>query len=270
MEREGPGPVARGMRSLSPARSDGTLVFVVLACVFTWGCAAPLSLAWLRQTTPPAHAIPLAGLAAFGPLLAALVVAGRQRTLREVFGRWRTSPRWIALALFAPAMIHLTATALFVAIGGEPVQWFHPPSAPERVAALIVFPLGEELGWRGFAHPRFVERFGLVKGSIALGAIWGLWHLAYSVLPTGGFDGIGFAMGLAELPLYSLLIAWIFERAGRSMAVAIAFHAGGHLDHIELASRADMRLHALHLLVLAVVAAIAARSLTRAAQPALA
>ncbi|MGZ3476202.1 MAG: hypothetical protein ACXWUG_19780, partial [Polyangiales bacterium] len=68
-------------------------------------------------------------------------------------------------------------------------------------------------------------------------------------------------MTMVELPLYSLLVAWVFERANRSMAVAIAFHAGGHLDHIEHASRADLRLHALHLAVLAVAAVLAARSL---------
>ena len=64
-----------------------------------------------------------------------------------------------------------------------------------------------------------------------------------------------------ELPLYSLLIAWVFERSNRSMAVAIAFHAGAHLDHIERAPRSDLRLHALHLVVLAVIAVFAARSL---------
>ena len=54
-------------------------------------------------------------------------------------------------------------------------------------------------------------------------------------------------MIMTELPLYALLIAWVFERANRSMAVAIAFHAGAHLDHIERAPRTDLRLHLLHL-----------------------
>jgi hypothetical protein len=45
------------------------------------------------------------------------------------------------------------------------------------------------------------------------------------------------------------------------MAVAIAFHAGAHLDHIELAPSSELGLHVLHVLVLAVLAAVAARSL---------
>jgi hypothetical protein len=48
------------------------------------------------------------------------------------------------------------------------------------------------------------------------------------------------------------------------MAVAIAFHAGFHLDHFELAPRTDIRLQLCHLAVLAVVATAAARSLSPA------
>ena len=47
------------------------------------------------------------------------------------------------------------------------------------------------------------------------------------------------------------------------MAVAIAFHAGGHLDNFGRAPRTDLRLHLLHVAVVAVVALVAARSLLR-------
>ena len=110
----------------------------------------------------------------------------------------------------APFLIHLAATLLFVAIGGVPDAWFHPPNSGDAVAALLVFPLAEEFGWRGFLHPRAVGRFGLVRGSLLVGLIWGFWHLAYSVTPEkGSFDAFAFGMTMVELPLYSLPIAWI-------------------------------------------------------------
>jgi len=244
--------------------SDGVFGYFALACALTWVLAAPLSLSWMRHTAPPPYAVACAGLSAFGPLLAALAIAGQKRRLGEVFGRWRANPLWIVLSLFAPTAVHVAATALCLATGGAPTQWLHPPQTAEHVAALVVFPIGEEFGWRGFAHPRMVGRYGLVKGSLALGAFWGLWHLMYSVTPAaGGFDPLTFAMTMIELPLYSLLITYVFERARRSMAVAIAFHAGAHLDHLELVPLTEVRLHAMHLLVLAVLAALAARSLAR-------
>jgi len=248
------------------SRADGVYLYFVLACAITWTMAAPAALAWAHHQAPAPLAVAAAGLSAFGPLLAALVVAGRQRQLRQVFGRWRTSPAWVLVALLGAPIVHLIATALFVAIGGRPDSWFHPPNTPEAVAALVVFPLGEEFGWRGFAHPRMVSRFGDVRGALVVGVVWGLWHLVYTITPTaGGFDPLELAMIMTELPVYALLVAWVFERANRSMAVAIAFHAGAHLDHIERAPRTDLRLHLLHLVVLAVVAGGAAWALSRRA-----
>jgi membrane protease YdiL (CAAX protease family) len=249
------------MGALRPP-SRGVYAFFALACAITWVLGAPAALAWAHHRAPGPGAVVCAGLSAFGPLLAALAVAGPRRELGEVFGRWRTHPAWIVVAFGAPIALHLVATTIFVGIGGRPDRWIHPPGTPEAIAALVVFPLGEEFGWRGFAHPSMAARFGLVRGSLGLGLVWGLWHLVYSITPeAAGFDGFMFALTMVELPLYALVLAWVFERSGRSMAVALAFHAAAHADHIERAPRADVRLHLCHVAVVAVAALFAARAL---------
>ena len=254
------------MESSAKENGSGLLVFFALACGITWALGAPVALAWTRHQALSPLAVACAGLSGFGPLLAALAVAGPRRELGQVFGRWRSRPIWIPVAFGAPLALHLIATALFVAVGGGPDRWFHPPGTPEALAALVVFPLGEEFGWRGFAHPRMAARFGLVGGSLGLGFVWGLWHLVYSITPeAAGFDGFAFALGMVELPLYAVVLAWVFERAGRSMAVAIAFHVAAHVDHIERAPRAEVRLHLLHLGVVAIAAWFAGRALRRGA-----
>jgi membrane protease YdiL (CAAX protease family) len=254
-----------GVRSeLDASGADGAYAYFALACAITWPLALPAALAWMKHLPPPPYAVVCAGLSAFGPLFAVLAIAGPHRQLRSVFGRWRTPVFWILLALITPALIHALATALDAAIGGKPAHWFHPPANAAQVAALIVFPLGEEFGWRGFAHARLVKAHGLVKGSLIVGLAWGLWHLMYAITPQAArFDVFEFAMIMIELPLYSLIIAWLFEHASRSMAVAIAFHAGGHLDHIEMAPRSEWVLHVLHLVVVAVAAVFAARALAQ-------
>lgn len=89
-------------------------------------------------------------------------------------------------------------------------------------------------------------------------------HLAYSFTPEmAGFDAFAFTMTMADVLLYSLPIAWVFERSNRSMAVAIAFHAGAHLDHLERAPRTEIGLHVAHLVTVAIVAGLAGVALTR-------
>ena len=36
--------------------------------------------------------------------------------------------------------------------------------------------LGEEVGWRGVMYPYLKDKYGLVRGRIAGGIIWGIWH----------------------------------------------------------------------------------------------
>lgn len=242
---------------------DNTWRFLTIACAITWLLALPTVLAWLDRREPSAWAIAGAGLSAFGPLIAVFLVTTRAE-LQDVFSRWRTPLRWALVALVAPAVIHIMARLLFASLGGEPQNWLFLPPNAEAIAALIVFPLGEEFGWRGYCYPKMASRFGLVKGSLVVGLLWGFWHLAYSVsAEKAAIDYFEFGLGMIELPLYSLLIAWVMERSNRSLAVALLFHAGGHLDHLERDPGATPLLHLCHLIVLAIVAALAAQSLRR-------
>lgn len=236
--------------------------FFALACAITWGLDLPYVLASLRHEAPPPWALGLTGLGAFGPTLAALVIAGRRGELRDVFGRWRTGPIWILVGLAMMPFLHLVATVVEVALGGHPAHWFYPPASPERMAALVVFPLGEEFGWRGFAHPRLAARHGPVVGSLILGFFWTIWHLGMMFGPDKTPDLVTVSSMLLLLCAGSVVWAWVFERGRRSMAVAIALHVGIHLDNDQRAPESEVRLRVLRLVVLVIAAGFAARALS--------
>lgn len=256
--------MTRATPSAPPARQHDLWWFFALACAITWACNAPWVLACLSGAQPPAYALPLMGLGAFGPTFAALLVAAPRGA---IFGPWKTRP-WLVLAGLAlsPLVLHLPATLLELALGGQPAQWFYPPTQPERVLGLIFFSLGEEFGWRGYAYPRVVARYGVVPGNLLLGAVWGIWHLGMMFTPEAGAPtpAAVFAMTL-QLMLGSVVWAWLLERGDRSLAIALAMHASAHLDRVP---ESEGRLTVLRFLVLAVVAALAAWSLRdrRAAQ----
>jgi membrane protease YdiL (CAAX protease family) len=246
--------------------STGLVLFFALAFAITWLLDIPLVLATVRQVPLSPVGMLMAGLGAWGPNLAALIVAARHGSLRGVFGRWRTAPIWIAVGLFTLPGLHLPATLAEVALGGQPAHWFYPPVRPELVAALVMFSVGEEFGWRGFAYPRLARRYGPVNGSLILGTLWAVWHLGMWFTPAGPPTLAAFGLGILELTAGSVVVAWVFERGNRSMAVAIALHMGAHLDNTFRAPETEVRLRILRFLVLISAAVLAGVSLAKAAR----
>jgi uncharacterized protein len=257
------GPMTTLQRPRPEAGRNDAYLFFALACGITWVLDLPLVLAWATNAAPPPYAMPMVGLGACGPTLAAFAIAARRHQLRGVFGRWRTNPIWIVVGLLVPLAVHLPATLIEVALGGHPAHWFYLPDSPELFAGLVMFSFGEEFGWRGFAYPRLEQRHGPVVGSLLLGSVWGLWHLGMMFSPDSlrALPPETIPIYMAEMALWSVVMAWLFERSNRSIAVAIALHAGAHIDKISRAPETEVRLRILRFVVLAVVTAFAARAL---------
>jgi membrane protease YdiL (CAAX protease family) len=260
---------SRAVGTSSDADSTASVwLFFALACAITWLCDVPLVLARLKGVAPPAYAIPLAVFGAFGPTLAALVMAGfRPGSLRDVFGRWKTAPHWILIGLLAPLGLHLVATAIEVALGGSPANWFYPPSTSGQVAGMLLFAVGGEFGWRGYAQPRMTRIYGPIGGALLLGVVWTGWHSLLTFSPNGQLWLLSMGAMLLELTLYAVIFVWLLARSNGSIAVAIALRAGAHLDDVSHAPATELRLRALRLGVLALAALLAGRSLMNTPAP---
>ncbi len=166
----------------------------------------------------------------FGPLLAALIVAGATRTLRDFFGRclrWRVPVRWYAAALLVPAAIGLAAVCLDILLGA-PVPTFAqrgPWYTPFVLfpAALIDAPLQEESGWRGFAVPRFPARLSPLANSLILGLILAGWH-APLILSEPSLVAPYLLATFAS----AVVTNWLFYSARGSALLAILYHTSAN------------------------------------------
>jgi membrane protease YdiL (CAAX protease family) len=215
------------------AKKHPLLAFFVLAYALSWIVEIPLALEAeeITQTKIPfsAHY-----LAAYGPMLSALMVTGvtgGSQGLRELLGRmtkWKISPGWWLMAVAPLGLYIVVATALWL-IQGVPmnlVAMGQVDYLPDLgLAALpmwvLSFGIGEETGWRGFALPRLQEGRSALRATIILWVFWALWHLPLffysyevSILP-------GFLIGILA---GAIVFTWLYNSTGGSVLLVALWH----------------------------------------------
>lgn len=185
---------------------------------------------------PPAGYMMLAPLAVFSPTIAGLLASRREsgragmRALLRGLKDWQVHPVWFLLALVLPGLIYTAARAAYALIPGNAgdAPWLGLPVNAQQVAGMILVPIGEEIGWRGYALPRLQRRHGSLRASLILGGLWSLWHIPMLIA-----SGMALAPALLMLVSFlpgSLFFTWFYNRTGRSTLLAVLLHVGAHLD----------------------------------------
>jgi len=85
-------------------------------------------------------------------------------------------------------------------------------------------PLGEELGWRGYALPRLMVGRSALSAAVILGLIWGAWHLPaffMSGMPQSRIAIVPFMIGSVAV---SILMTWVYNSTGGSVLMTILMH----------------------------------------------
>jgi len=236
------------------------VVFFVATLVITYGLQAPALLARKGLIDAPFEQfMPLLGLSAFGPTLGAIVAArfvdGRGG-VRALFARFSMKGVALPLIVLAPLVsgtIFLVARAIAGLFGAsEAIPYWQLPLAPENWIGLVVFSLGEEIGWRGYAQPRLVERYGSAIASVVIGVVWALWHLLLNAM-----EGMPVDVNLAFLAFFvfgTFVFTWWTTLARGSIAVAFLFHVGAHLNNPHHAPETMLASIGIHTIAYAVVA----------------
>ena len=216
------------------------VTFFALAYGFSW------SVWLLARSLLDAQGVfelgPFLLLGSFGPSLSALVVAalyggrGAPLALLKKLLVWRVNWKvYLLTFLGVPVLFLLSLLALGVRpLGATSLAPFAATlilAMPLNAALEGLFgvgPLGEELGWRGFALPRLLERYGDVQASAVLGLVWAFWHLPLFAFADWrgdvGFVAFGLTYPLTLVALsYALTKLWRWSRG--SVLIAVLFHA---------------------------------------------
>ena len=222
-------------------------LFFVLTFVFSWSIWAAVAAASGSLTVLHHVAI---GVAAAGPSLAGLLCTARVegrlgvRNLFDSLLRWRVAPRWYVLSLGGPIAVALAAVALHRLVGGDDAQFGLRGSTillipPALVVGLFLGPLQEELGWRGFALRRMLERWTSIRASIVLGGVWACWHLPLYVVLPGNEARAPLPAFVVAVVALSFVYTWFWVATNGSLLVAVLLHSATNTAGAVLLRDAD-------------------------------
>lgn len=102
-------------------------------------------------------------------------------------------------------------------------SYFHNPGILSLWA--IIPALAEEIAWRGYMQPRFIQLYGVVRGIFFTGIVWGAFHFTFDFGPLMKDQDVFLALGrrLAMTVTLSVVLAWITLRS-RSVWPAAIVH----------------------------------------------
>jgi len=223
-------------------KQHSIIAYFALAYAISWTVELPLvasAQGWLQTPVPST----LHYLAAFGPLLAALIVTAATegssgiRQLLAGLLKWRVGLGWILVAILSPVALFGVAAVVgyatqgkwpelallgevdylpYLGVGGALILW------------LLTFGIGEEVGWRGFALPRLQQGHSALTATLILGVVWAFWHLpAFFYKDTYVAMGLvtGFPLFLLSILAASLVFTWLYNSTCGSLLMVILFHA---------------------------------------------
>jgi uncharacterized protein len=175
--------------------------------------------------------LPVSALAAFCPVMAAILVLSRTSGGAGVTAlHERLRPRFwlVPILLLMPAAMAL-AYGWMRALGVPlPMPHFAVGAVPGMFLAFFLAALGEELGWSGYAIDPMQRRWGALPASLLLGGVWAAWHVI--ALLQAHRAPVWIAWWTLSTVAARVLHTWLYNNTGRSVLGAALFHASSNLS----------------------------------------
>ena len=174
------------------------------------------------------------GLAIFGPTIIAIIITainsggvGVNELLKKMVNI-KFNKIWLIPVFFVPIVVSGSAFLISILAFGYSLEANFYNAGFLVGAVFIGFfvggPLGEELGWRGYALDRIQNKMNAFNSSLLLGAIWSLWHLPLHFIEGTTQYFIPIWAFFCMNTVSSFLYTWVYNNTNKSVLIAILFH----------------------------------------------
>jgi membrane protease YdiL (CAAX protease family) len=149
--------------------------------------------------------------------------------LRHLIARFlpvRVPTAWLLGAIsLAPLCFTFSAAVVRVFTGVWP-GFSLAYLTPQFILGILALggPLNEELGWRGFALPRLLQRRSPLAASVGLGTAWAFWHLLLFFVPGATQHGVPLVNFVIVVVCFSIFMTAAHLRSRGSLLIAVLFH----------------------------------------------
>ena len=226
------------MRQNPRALKEAALFFGLtlgLSYFVFWGPLALLqipTISFVSNIYGPVWAIVLFITGGFVPSLIAVVLtqvwegrSGLRHLLQRII-QFKIGWRWYLAAVLAVAL-PTAGQLLIIRLLGQGFEYQSFLTQFGSAIPLIVLgPLSEELGWRGYALDRLQTKWNALVSGTLVGIGWALWHLPlFFMLGTSQHEShIPFTGFLCVTVAVSILFTWLHNNTDGSLWTAIFFH----------------------------------------------
>ena len=214
------------------SKNMGLTAYFILAFLISWiGVIVVVGPKFIDGQTIEFSDIGLMSLhMLFAPFISGIVMSYRangRKGINELFGKmknWKVGGRWYLPLMIFPALLMFVSLLLSVLCSAEFALTFNTFGIFGGLLAGIL----EEIGWTGFAFPKMINRSSILKSSIYLGLIHGIWHLMADFL--GNYNALGdywlpyFIGFVLHVVALRVLIGWVYSNTG-SLLLAVLMHA---------------------------------------------
>lgn len=184
--------------------------FLILTLSISW-------IMWLPGVIKTSDNMAIGVLGTFVPSVVGIVLMKKGLTFKELLKRlfrFKINFYAICFILIIPILLIMSHILNVILLDGQlpEINNLHLIPIQFIITLLLLGPLNEEIGWRGFLHENLIKKYPSILTGLIIGVVWTVWHIPAFFIDVLHFSKLPFMQFLLTCVLSSILISFLQSR----------------------------------------------------------